>query len=80
MPWWRQISTWKRLMPNNQWQWWERQLREYTAEGREDCELGLFDPPYPNSDDPQDQGANHAYESGWHGRRMQLGEKFKWRQ
>jgi hypothetical protein len=58
--------------------WWEELLDERQADGRSDAGKGVFDPPHPGSDDPQDDMENHAYESGWRQRRKELGESFKW--
>ena len=59
--------------------WWTKMLKERYDDGWRDAELGVFEPPYPNSDDPQDQDENFEYEKGFHDKRVKLGKDFQWR-
>jgi len=58
--------------------WWDTMLEGRTDDGRRDADEGKFDPPYPGSDDPQDEDENGAYERGFKQRRKELGDAFKW--
>lgn len=58
--------------------WWERLMDCYKSEGGKDAEFGVFEPPNPGSDDPQDDAENAAYKRGFDERRKELGDKFEW--
>lgn len=58
--------------------WWEEMLNEREDDGRSDAGKGVFEPPHPGSDDPQDEAENWAYEIGWNDQRKELGDAFKW--
>jgi hypothetical protein len=58
--------------------WWADLLKENFEQGQKDADKGMFDPPYPGSDDPQDETENTAYADGFSARRKELGESFKW--
>jgi hypothetical protein len=51
---------------------------DYSEEGISDAEKGVYELPYPESEDPLDEIANFSYESSWKRRRWELGDKFKW--
>lgn len=53
-------------------------LAERMADGRKDANEGVFEPPYLNSDDPQDEDENAAYKRGFNERRRELGDVFRW--
>ena len=59
--------------------WWDDLLAERKRDGCSAAETGIYDPPYPNSDDPQDEAENAAYKQGFQQRRKELGEAFKFR-
>ena len=58
--------------------WYDDMLNVRLHDGMRDAELGTFDPPYPGSDDPQEQDENRAYQQGFNQRRKELGDKFEW--
>jgi len=58
--------------------WWESMLDECRRDGSADADNGVFDLPYPGSDDPEDEDYNHAYKEGFDTRRKELGDKFEW--
>lgn len=58
--------------------WWEQHLNNYKLEGQMDAENGVFEPPHPSDEDPQDEDENIAYKSGFLARRKELGDKFRW--
>jgi hypothetical protein len=58
--------------------WWDKLLEERMKDGISDAEKGIFNIPYPSSNDAQDEDENFAYKRGWHGRRKELGDYFKW--
>lgn len=60
------------------WTWWNKMLAEREQEGAHDADSGEYDPPYPNSDDPQDHDENAAYWRGFNRRRKELGPAFNW--
>lgn len=60
--------------------WWEKQLKEYEQDGRRDADKGIWSPPYPGSEAPDDEFQNEAYRLGFNDRRKELGKKFRWRQ
>jgi len=53
-------------------------LDECRRDGSADADNGVFDLPYPGSDDPEDEDYNHAYKEGFDTRRKELGDKFEW--
>ena len=53
-------------------------LKERRQDGKKDADRGLFNPPYPGSDDAQDQEENWAYKEGFNSRRKELGPRFNW--
>ncbi len=53
-------------------------LDQRTEDGARDASLGVFLPPYPCSDDPQDDAENAAYEKGWRTKRSELRDSFRW--
>ena len=59
--------------------WWEVLLAQRMADGMTGANEGNFDPPYPGSDDPQEQDENRAYWRGFMKRRKELGSEFRWR-
>lgn len=58
--------------------WWRNWLRERERDGRADADRGVYDCPYPSTDDPQEEDENMAYHQGFTNRRKELGSKFKW--
>lgn len=57
---------------------WDEMLRARHQEGADDAALGIYDPPYPSSDDPQDSDERDAYRDGWKTKRCELGAAFRW--
>jgi len=53
-------------------------LQERTLDGRDDADWGIYNFPYPDADDPQDEDENLAYHMGFLNRRIELGSDFKW--
>jgi hypothetical protein len=62
----------------NAYEWWQNELAADRAAGRSDADKGVYNPPYPGSDDPGDQDQNSAYHEGFQARRHELGSKFEW--
>ena len=58
--------------------WWDNIMDGVKKEGAEHAEIGVFYPPYPGSDDPEDEDYNRAYQEGFNARRKELGDKFQW--
>ncbi len=54
--------------------WWQQNLRAYFIDGQEDAEDGVFDPPWPGGDDPQEVDENYAYQRGWDSKQKELKE------
>ncbi len=58
---------------------WLLLLNARYAAGWLDAEAGMYDPPYPGSDDPQELDENRAYKQGFDRSRKELGDSFKWK-
>lgn len=58
--------------------WWDALLAEIASQARADANLGVYEPPYPVSDDPTDEEENYIYKREFNKRRKELGDKFKW--
>ena len=59
-------------------EWWLGLLEAHEADGRRDAEHGIFDPPYPGSEEPDEADENHAYKRGFDQQRKEMGEGFRW--
>lgn len=62
--------------------WWAMMLNELATDGARDAEKGIYDPPHALCEccqDPQDEAENDAYRKGFFNRRLELGNKFRWR-
>ena len=59
-------------------EWWENILQAHEDAGRADAVIGKYEPPYPGSNDPQDEDENAAYDGGFKRGRNELGDSFKW--
>jgi len=57
---------------------WDSLLDECRRDGASDADNGVFDLPYPGSDDPEDEYYNYVYKEGFDAKRKQLGDKFEW--
>lgn len=60
--------------------WWESILEAHEDAGAADAVIGKYEPPYPGSNDPQDEEENEAYDNGFKRARRDLGDSFKWAQ
>ena len=58
--------------------WWEQLKATHQEHGKRDANRGVFEPPYPNSEDPTEQDENEAYRKGFSSERKKLGDAFKW--
>jgi hypothetical protein len=58
--------------------WWDELLASRKADGRRDADEGVYDPPYPGSEDPTDDYENGYYKQGLDERRAELGTEFRW--
>ena len=62
----------------SEFDWWEERLENYKTDGMLDADVGIYNPPHSDNDDPQDQDENEAYKKGFMARRLELGDAFKW--
>lgn len=59
--------------------WWTQLINDHKNDGKAAADNGVYDPPYPGSEDPQDEIENLAYDKGFNERRSELGVNFKWK-
>lgn len=57
--------------------WWQNILEDRAADGFQDASRGVYHVPYPDSNDPQDEDENAAYDGGFKRGRNELGDSFK---
>lgn len=59
--------------------WWDDLLKDREKQGEIDAQNGVFEYPYSDDSDPQNQDENLAYKRGFTKKRNELGESFKWK-